>query len=68
MSVTAGNEIEVYHIHNNFISLPESFEEYTFSEIPQAIKHKQKEIYGVLINPEVRNKDLIKKFAALNKK
>jgi len=29
----------------------------------QAIKHKSKEIYGVLFHPEVRNKELISSFA-----
>jgi len=55
-------EIEVYHLHNNYCSLSSDFLEFCFSEIPQAIKHKKKEIYGVLFHPEVRNKDLIDSF------
>ena len=56
---------EVYHLHNNCCSLPRDFEEYTKSKIPQAIKHKQKEIYGVLFHPEVRQKELILSFLSL---
>ncbi len=55
-------EHEVYHLHNNYTTLPKNFESYTKSEIPQAIKHKQKEIYGVLFHPEVRNAKLIENF------
>jgi GMP synthase (glutamine-hydrolysing) len=53
---------EVYHLHNNFVSLPQNFENFTNSKILQSIKHKEKEIYGVLFHPEVRNKELIRKF------
>lgn len=56
---------EVYHLHNNYISLPKDFEKFTTSKIPQAIKHKSKEIYGVLFHPEVRNKVLIEEFLKL---
>jgi GMP synthase-like glutamine amidotransferase len=54
---------EVYHLHNNYPTLPKGFREFTNSRIPQAIKHKDREIYGVLFHPEVRNKDLIVNFA-----
>lgn len=53
---------EVYHLHNNYTSLPSVFEKFTDSKIAQAIKHKSKEIYGVLFHPEVRNKNLIENF------
>lgn len=56
-------EQEVYHLHNNYTTLPKSFEKFTDSKIPQAIKHKQKEIYGGLFHPEVRNKKLIEEFS-----
>jgi GMP synthase-like glutamine amidotransferase len=55
-------EHEVYHLHNNYTTLPEEFESFTKSKIPQAIKHKNQKIYGVLFHPEVRNKKLIEKF------
>jgi GMP synthase-like glutamine amidotransferase len=53
---------EVYHLHNHYSTLPKNFIKYTKSKIPQAIKHKQKPIYGVLFHPEVRNKNLILDF------
>lgn len=58
-------EHEVYHLHNNYTTLPREFEEFTSSKISQAIKHKSKEIYGVLFHPEVRNKVLIEEFDRL---
>ena len=53
---------EVYHLHNYYCNLPKEFDKFTASKIPQAIKHKTREIYGVLFHPEVRNEDLIKSF------
>lgn len=58
-------EQEVYHLHNNYPSLPKDFDKFTSSEISQAIKHKTKEIYAVLFHPEVRNKELIINFCNL---
>lgn len=58
-------EHEVYHLHNNYMTLPKEFEEFTDSKISQAIKHKYKEIYGVLFHPEVRNKNLITDFCRI---
>ncbi len=56
-------EKEVYHLHNQYTIFPRDFTEFTKSEIPQAVKHKTKEIYGVLFHPEVRNKEIILNFA-----
>ena len=58
-------EREVYHLHNNYSTLPENFESFTDGEIPQAIKHRTKPIYGVLFHPEVRNKEMIEEFCKL---
>lgn len=58
-------EHEVYHLHNNYATLPKDFISFTKSEIPQAIKHKTKDIYGVLFHPEVRNKILIEEFVKI---
>ncbi len=55
-------EQEVYHLHNNYVIFNEEFTEYSNSEINQAVKHKEKEIYGVLFHPEVRQKKLINFF------
>lgn len=56
---------EVYHLHNNYVSLPKEFFSYTTSRIPQAVMHKEKEIYGVLFHPEVRNRKLIEEFVKI---
>ncbi len=55
-------EKEVYHLHNNYSTLPKNFKKFTNSRIPQAMKHKDKEIYGILFHPEVRNKEVIINF------
>lgn len=60
------NEQEVYHLHNSFIDFKKlkEFEVYCENKnIVQAVKHKEKEIYGVLFHPEVRQKKLILAFA-----
>jgi len=59
-------EQEVYHLHNNYVKFnSREFKIYNKGLIPQAVKHKHKEIYGVLFHPEVRQKELIKKFVDL---
>ncbi len=55
-------EQEVYHLHNNYTTLSKEFESFTEGKIPQAIKHKSREIYGVLFHPEVRNRKLVEEF------
>lgn len=59
---------EVYHLHNNYIDFKElsDFEIYSENKISQTIKHKEKEIYGILFHPEVRNKELIINFINLS--
>ncbi|MDP2672588.1 MAG: gamma-glutamyl-gamma-aminobutyrate hydrolase family protein [Nanoarchaeota archaeon] len=56
---------EVYLLHN-YAVISNEFEVFASSsqefEIPQAVKHKTKPIYGVLFHPEVRNKELISYF------
>lgn len=58
------NGQEVYHLHNYYIDFKNlnEFEVYSDNKIPQAIKHKEKAIYGVLFHPEVRQKQLILEF------
>lgn len=60
---------EVYHLHNNYVDVGKSskFEIFTNSKISQAVKKRDKEIYGVLFHPEVRQKDLIVNFCLLVK-
>lgn len=60
---------EVYHLHNNSIDFKQLKEFDIFAKslgVVQAVKHKEKEIYGVLFHPEVRQKDLIKQFVGLS--
>jgi GMP synthase (glutamine-hydrolysing) len=61
-------ENQVYHLHNNYCSLPKNFIEFTNSSLPQAIRHKEKEIYGCLFHPEVRQKETIINFIKIKKK
>jgi len=58
---------EVFHLHNNYVyfSKLKEFDIVCGDEVAQAIKHKEKDIYGVLFHPEVRQKDLIKIFVDL---
>jgi anthranilate/para-aminobenzoate synthase component II len=58
---------QVYHLHNNYakFSKLKMFDIFCGKEITQAVKHKEKEIYGVLFHPEVREKGLIVNFCIL---
>ena len=54
---------KAYSLHNYSIALPAIFDALAESEkCIQAIKHKQKDIYGVLFHPEVRNKEILQRF------
>ena len=57
------NVEKVYHLHNNYINFNYlDFEIFSGEEVSQAVKHKKKNIFGVLFHPEVRQKGLIKEF------
>ena len=57
---------KAYSLHNYYVESSDEFEVLAESEkCVQAIKHKQKPIYGVLFHPEVRNADILKHFIAL---
>ncbi len=58
-------ENEVYHLHNNYVELSNDFKIFSKNTLTQAVKHKTKEIYGVLFHPEVRNKELILNFVKI---
>ncbi|MFA5259482.1 MAG: hypothetical protein WC979_08640 [Candidatus Pacearchaeota archaeon] len=54
---------EVYHLHNNYIDFNKlDFDVFCGNEFSQAVKHKEKSIYGVLFHPEVRQKELFLNF------
>lgn len=53
-----------YELHNHGIDPSDDFEILAASKkCIQGIKHKEREIYGVLFHPEVRNEDVITRFA-----
>lgn len=58
---------EVYHLHNYYIDFQKlgEFEIFAGNSVSQAVKHKKKEVYGVLFHPEVRQKELIKNFCGV---
>jgi GMP synthase-like glutamine amidotransferase len=61
-----GGVFQAYSLHSYTAAATENFEVIAKSkECPQAIKHKQKPIYGLLFHPEVRNPDILKRFAKL---
>jgi GMP synthase (glutamine-hydrolysing) len=54
---------KAYSLHNFSIQPFAAFDVLAESEVcVQAMKHKQKDIYGVLFHPEVRNKEIIQRF------
>jgi GMP synthase-like glutamine amidotransferase len=54
---------QAYTLHSLSVKPSETFEVLANSaKCIQAIKHKQKPIYGVLFHPEVRNQGILKKF------
>jgi GMP synthase (glutamine-hydrolysing) len=56
-------EKEVYHLHNYYVDFSNNdFKIFAGGSVSQAVKHHEKEIYGVLFHPEVRQKDMIRNF------
>ncbi|HUI40099.1 MAG TPA: hypothetical protein VLY86_04170 [Methanothrix sp.] len=59
-------EIEGYHLHNFGVSLPDGFQILAGTpEQVDAFRHNVKPVYGIVFHPEVRNKWIIERFAAL---
>jgi len=59
-------EIEGYHLHNFGVSLPHGFQILAGTpEQVDAFRHIVKPVYGIIFHPEVRNKWIIERFAAL---
>jgi GMP synthase-like glutamine amidotransferase len=58
---------KAYALHSYSVTPSATFEVLAeSSKCIQALKHKQKTIYGVLFHPEVRNPDILHRFAKLN--
>ncbi len=57
------SEFEAYALHNFSVDASSEFQVLAEStQCIQAIKHKQRDVYGVLFHPEVRNKEIIQRF------
>jgi GMP synthase-like glutamine amidotransferase len=64
-SLFQGN-FNAYTLHNYSVAPSQTFETLAMSaQCIQAIKHRQKSIYGVLFHPEVRNPEILKQFIQL---
>jgi GMP synthase-like glutamine amidotransferase len=62
-NVLFSSDFAAYELHTYGITPSEDFEVLAKSEkCIQGIKHKKKEIYGILFHPEVRNKKIIRQF------
>ncbi|MCW4017216.1 MAG: gamma-glutamyl-gamma-aminobutyrate hydrolase family protein [Candidatus Bathyarchaeota archaeon] len=59
-------EFKAYSLHNYCLEPSGEFEVLAKSaNCVQAIKHKQKPLYGILFHPEVRNPEILKRFLSL---
>jgi len=57
------SDLNVYELHGFSLKNLENFEVLAESEkCIQTIKHKQKEIYGIMFHPEVRQKQVVENF------
>jgi GMP synthase-like glutamine amidotransferase len=56
-------DFKAYSLHCYCVEPTEDFEVWAKStKCAQVIKHKNKKIYGVLFHPEVRNREIVKRF------
>ena len=59
---------KAYTLHNYSINPSQDFETLAKSTKGiQAVKHKQKNLYGILFHPEVRNQEILRSFVKLNR-
>ena len=65
------DSFEAYELHKNAVTLPDCFEALAVADVDGgngkngrilAAKHRDKEIYGVLFHPEVRNEYVVRNF------
>jgi GMP synthase (glutamine-hydrolysing) len=59
------SSFKAYGLHNFSVAPAEDFDVLAESaQCVQAIKHRQKNIYGVLFHPEVRNQEILQRFVS----
>jgi GMP synthase-like glutamine amidotransferase len=59
-------QIQVYHLHNFSVTMPEGFLLAAGSAaFTKAFKHREKPIYGIIFHPEVRNRWVLERFLKL---
>jgi GMP synthase-like glutamine amidotransferase len=64
-NVLFSSRFSAYTLHNFSIESGDAFDLIAESaQCIQAIKHKQRDVYGVLFHPEVRNPDILKRFVS----
>jgi GMP synthase-like glutamine amidotransferase len=62
-NILFSSKFKVYALHNYALVPSAEFEVLAESaNCVHAVKHKQKDVYGVLFHPEVRNREVIKRF------
>jgi GMP synthase (glutamine-hydrolysing) len=61
-------EIEGYHLHNFGVTLPPGFGLVAVAGRPgsiEAFRHSERQIYGIIFHPEVRNRWIVERFVDL---
>ena len=62
-NVLFSSAFKVYALHNYALAPSAEFEVLAESaSCVHVVKHKQKDVYGVLFHPEVRNREVIERF------
>jgi len=64
------SKFDAYTLHNFSVKPSPDFEilaESAGRNLVEAIKHRDKDMYGVLFHPEVRNAEIIERFLSLNR-
>jgi GMP synthase (glutamine-hydrolysing) len=65
-NVLFSTSFDAYELHGYAVRPSAEFDVLAKSErCVQAVKHRKRDIYGVLFHPEVRNREIIERFAAL---
>jgi GMP synthase (glutamine-hydrolysing) len=60
------SEFEAYELHKNSAKPSSCFEVLAENNFfVQAVKHKEKQMYGILFHPEVRNSDIVERFVKI---